>query len=274
MNRGKIKNFIIIVLLIFDAILLVILMQERLESAAARRQLRSDVTQVLSENGIEVASGVDIIAEGVNARSTLRDMELEKRLVERVIGSSEVTDEGGNIFMYFGSRGRASFRGTGEFAIEPASGSVLADGDPLACAERLMRRMGMDYADELTELTESPGSASVTFVCELGGMAVYNCRVSFSFANDSLVIITGRRAPDRSSEEGRGAVSAVTVLLRFVDLVRENGYICSSITALEEGYIIDASASGAGTLTPVWRISTDTGVHYISGADGSSEIII
>ena len=70
------------------------------------------------------------------------------------------------------------------------------------------------------------------------------------------------------------AVSGVpTALMRFLELTREKGHICSELRGLELCYAFSASASGEGSLTPTWLVVTDTGEFYINALTGREEVL-
>ena len=51
------------------------------------------------------------------------------------------------------------------------------------------------------------------------------------------------------------------------------GVICSELRGLELCYAFSASASGEGSLTPIWRVVTDTGEFYINAVTGREEVL-
>ena len=61
-----------------------------------------------------------------------------------------------------------------------------------------------------------------------------------------------------SSEEE--TLSAATVLVRFLAGVTEGGFVCSRIDEMNAGYLIVSGTTRPVELTPVWRITTDSGL--------------
>ena len=57
-----------------------------------------------------------------------------------------------------------------------------------------------------------------------------------------------------------------TVLVRFLNGMNQNGYVCSTITGMSMGYSATISAN---RLTPVWRMDTDTGRYYVNAITGA-----
>ena len=56
------------------------------------------------------------------------------------------------------------------------------------------------------------------------------------------------------AEPGREVISASTALLRFLEALNRDGYLCAQITALYPA----AQSTEAGTSLPLWVIETDT----------------
>ena len=86
-----------------------------------------------------------------------------------------------------------------------------------------------------------------------------------------LLVLTARlkARADRQQE----LIDVPTVLTRFLSLVLENGHVCSSLDKLELCYNMQANAAGEATLTPVWRIETDTGEFFINAVTGLQETV-
>ena len=133
-------------------------------------------------------------------------------------------------------------------------------------AEKLLRSIGVSavYASDNGEKTD--------FYCCFGGVPVYNAILSFTFSDTCLTMLTGTRLFDNAQRASEGdGMDSVSALLRFVEIVRTEGYICSRIDSISAGYSMTVSRSGASELAPVWRIGTDTGVLLIDA--GSGEVI-
>ena len=44
--------------------------------------------------------------------------------------------------------------------------------------------------------------------------------------------------------------------------------MCNRIDAIEEGYVTASSLAGPTVLTPVWRVTTDTGAYQLDAVTG------
>ena len=59
------------------------------------------------------------------------------------------------------------------------------------------------------------------------------------------------------------------MVIDFINGVSALGDVCSRIDAVEEGYVAAVSLSGPTALTPVWRITTDTGAYQLDTVTGA-----
>ena len=119
---------------------------------------------------------------------------------------------------------------------------------------------------------ETPAAGTVVLHPTLDGIPVYNAELRFRFVDGSLSLLSGTRIFDTAEkQESEGLLDSVSVLIRFLTIVREEGYICSRIESLAPGYIQTVTRSGVAELTPVWRIETDAGALVIDAESGKVE---
>lgn len=276
MDSVKVKNFIILVLLIVNAILLSVFVSDTLRERAQRSGAVEGAVQLLAENGISVAEDVDLSEREIETLSLARDTEHEERMVTNVLGNAAVSDQGGNILLYFGSRGEAGFRGTGGVEMNLHSGEYSARGDLTGCARGFARSLGLRTVSEPVSLNldEDSDEGTLELCCSYDGVRVINCVLSFTFADGELLGVYGTRVLDTvTGERQQELIDVPTVLTRFLSLVLENGHVCSSLDELELCYNMQANAAGEATLTPVWRIETDTGEFFINAVTGLQETV-
>ena len=76
--------------------------------------------------------------------------------------------------------------------------------------------------------------------------------------------LTGEPVPDASQTP----ITVATALISFSNGLNTLGDVCSRIDAITPGYVSAVSLSGPMTLTPVWRITTDTGAYQLDMVTG------
>ena len=141
MDSLKVKNFIILVLLIVNAVLLAVVISDRLRGDELWDQSVQGAVALLEENGIAVSADADLSTRSLNQRGVARSPEFEREAVDEVLGGMTTEDRGGGIIYYGGTYGEATFRGTGGFDIQfSASGAPEAED---------MERTALEYAKKL-----------------------------------------------------------------------------------------------------------------------------
>ena len=252
----------LIILVLLNLFLLGVVLSDSVEARRNDRETAASVTALLEENGLTVADGVVRMEPAPAPVSLSRDIAAESEKVRKLIGEYSPEDMGGNIIYYRGEKGQALLRGSGELDVVPYGAAVPLRGSPERTAEKLLRGIGVAavYAED-GEGTE--------FYCCCDGVPVYNAILSFTFSDTCLTMLTGTRLFDVVTRAAEGSgMDSVSALLRFVEIVRTEGYICSRIDSMSAGYYMTLSRSGAADLAPVWRIGTDTGVLLIDAESG------
>ena len=273
MDTAKVKNIIILVLLLVNLCLLALVAYDRIEAAGIRQRAEENVKAAFENSGISLTADVPW-GGTVDTFSLYRDKEKEHSMVRRVIGRCTVQDLGGNILFYKGTRGEARFRGTGEFQIMPTDGGIETGTDPIATATDVLRSMGFKVDASGASMVQEGQAITVVLSCCFRGETVYNCNVKFLFSTENLLLIDGRRPLERGDVGETETLDAATVLMRFLAEVRQAGLVCTEVHSVELGYQMDASAAGEGTMTPFWRIETDLGQNYINGVTGESGSLV
>ena len=262
MDKRKLERIILLILALLNVFLLSVVLSDSAENRRSARETAASVTALLEENGLSVAPGAVSIASAPAPAVLTRDIAIESEKVRKLIGEYTPEDVGGNIIYYRAEKGQALLRGSGEMDIVLNYGAVPLRGSQERTAERLLRSIGVSArpTDE---------GANVDFYCCCDGVPVYNAILSFTFSENSLTMLSGTRLFDGVTRSaGEGQLDSISALLRFVEIVRTEGYICSQVDSVEAGYTMTVTRSGVSELSPVWRIVTDTGPVLIDAGSG------
>lgn len=268
MDTGKIKNIIILVLLLLNAALGALLLSDKLAQDHFYREAEENFFLALEQRGL--AAGTDLSLPDVmpQAWSLERDPAVEQRMAETLLGSVRREDQGGNVYCYEGDTGTASFRGTGEFefVLELARDS----GNSRDTVLWILQKLGMEAS--AADLSVQPGTEGdvVDVICRWQGSQVRNCRVYFYFRGDILWRISGQRMFDIAAEEPGNYLSATRAVLCFLESDMAAASVLESVTP---GYAMSVLASGSCRLQPVWILETDTGMFQVNAVTGLSEQI-
>jgi len=274
MDSSKIKNIIIIILVFLNIVLLSISIYDARQSNAIDKTELRAAENILAKNGISVDDGVKLNKTAPRGCSVVRDGEQEQNNVCHLIGKGNTEDLGGNIRYYNSANGQASCRGTGEMDMLLEPGTVKSGKDVSKTALRTLEKLGLSGDGKLIDVIGDGNSYTVSVCCTWDNNTVYNAKMQFSFAGERLIMISGTRVFDVRTETSIvEPMNYTTAILRFIEIINENGYICSKITGFDAGYIMSVAVSGESVLTPVWRIETDTGVYYVNAENGRQETV-
>ena len=268
MDTGKIKNFVILVLAVANLFLLFVSASNAAREAEVRSAAKQELVELYARSGVSLSAPLDVYDAAPRAVELTRNMEAEMRIAEAVIGECTVVQQGGNIYVYNGARGDASFRGTGEFEMLLDYGVADMSGGAVDTASGILEDMGMERGSYTYE-DEGDGEYIVTFNCRYNGVDVYNARISFLFYGESLMMISGKRVFDApAASDQSDALSLGPALVRFLDEAESNGYIFTEVTGASAGYAMEVTVSGDCALSPVWYINTDAGDYTLSAVTG------
>lgn len=270
MEYSKIKNIIIIILLVVNMFFLALFIIGRIETGKLEKRSKEDVIHILSSYGISLDMSVIPVYSDLDSYEVLRDTESERSVAEAVLGKCQVYEPGGNIYQYTSPLGEAVFRGNGEFSITIAAGIAMSDSSLKGLGSYLSQlNIAADLKSADAEYDGGGSLSSIQFTALFEDVSIFNCRITMSFDGESLMSIHGRRLtspPSPSPSEPMIGVN--TALISFLSSVRESNLICNEIIAIAPGYSFSASVSGSGRLAPYWCITTDVGKYYVNGLTG------
>ena len=259
MNTARLKNIVILILLLANAFLLVLLFSRRAEENAAHERSVTQLTALLNADGIAFDSALlDGLPDTVLSVQPARDLAAEQALAEGIIGSVTSIDSGGGIYRYYSSDGLNSgsclIRSGG--ALEAAVSRAV--DDPAEFCADLCVPLGYRTFDLLSDGARTVVTAS-RFVGEL---EVCNASLMFTSVTGSCL------PPIVTSERGESALDAVTALVRFLDYRNASGAVCTGITWLSAGYLVQSTTSAPLQLVPVLRVDTDVYSNYVNIVTG------
>lgn len=273
MDNRILERIVISILLILNVFLLCVVLSDELESKRNTRDIEKSIEAVLQENEIALGEGAELVQSAPPRYILVRSVQQETEKVMRLFGDSTVQEDlGGNIMFYRSDLGQAVLRGNGEMDFLFSGGSFSAQSKIEKTAEHILKKIGF-FGERKPETVTSEGG-HLEYYCCYNGYPVYNAVLGFDFSGNSLYMLSGTRVFDvMKSEESDDLMDSVSVMLRFVELVKNKGFICSRVETLRAGYIMSVAVSGESTLIPVWRIETDTGTVLINASTGEVETL-
>lgn len=264
MEWPKLKNIILLILLVTNLFLLGLVGLREWDSAHYQAMARSDALEVLAKNNISMDKEALPRDVTLSAATVARDRTGEAALLSPLLGSVTEQSMGGGQMSYEGEKGHASLRSRGEFSVTLNPGACPLTGSLEQHAAQTLKQMGFDA--QAVSVQGDGESGSVTLLQRWNGVAVLNCRVEALYEGGDLVSLTGSRLSGTPAAAGSVELSAVTGLLRFLEQLADTGDVCSQINRMEAGYQLSSGLSDPAVLTPVWMFETDTGSYVLDPA--------
>lgn len=272
MEWQKLKNIILLILLVLNGFLLVLVGTRREESARYERTALEQTVQVLEKGGIQVDLDAVTPADGLVPIVVERNLEQEVKLVRALLDEDvEGSNRGGGLYLYRGELGEMSIRSSGEVSAKFEEDDYWSADRPEHHAAALLKKLGLDGMQ--TGVTESEGQTVVHIRQSWNGAAVFSCGLELVYRDGRLCSLSGTlltaEAGTGTAETGQ-VLTLPTALMRFSEEIAATGDVCSAVRSMEAGYRgTGQSLSGGTRLAPVWLMSTDTANYYLDCVTGA-----
>ncbi len=271
MRWSKIKNIIIILLLMVNGVLLALVGFRDWNTRQAQRETEERVVALLERSGIAYLPGdmpkdLGLTACRVITRTPGPEM------AQALLGPlrEELTAVEGYNVTYTGADGsQAVFSPSGEVRAQLAPGAAPLQGEEpgRAGAALIEERLGVQVREAGRQ--EENGSLELHYVQLWQGVPVPRMELVLTCKEGGITALRGRLLwGEEEPVTGEDTLTAPTALARFLDeLNRGEGYVCSQVTDLYPGYT--ASGTTTVTLTPSWFVETDTWRFAVDGYTGA-----
>lgn len=256
MRWSKIKNIIILLLVIVNGFLLALVGIRAWRTERGQRETRERMVGILANNGIEflpeeVPGALELASWQVN---TERPGETQAAALVGEVTETETTAAGTT---YVGVRGTVTFSDDGGVEAGFAPGGWSADRERVAAVTTEMLGALEVSSARVTERREEDDAVTVTVTQLWEGAPVFGQTLTFFWQGGEFVSLSGRylRGSGELAASGGSGITASTALTRFLTALNDGGYVCSQITGLSAGYL--SSGGETVSLTPAWFIETD-----------------
>jgi hypothetical protein len=260
----NIKKIVIWALVILNVFFLGFYLWGIYKDRAVKNEVLSNLSALFERYGIALST--ENIREGgeLAELKISRDIQLEQKLAESVLGLTERTDQGGGIYIYTGTNGRAEFKNGGTFSFK-FNGSVYGGSAGAEnTAKSILQTMGI--VTDSVIVTGEPDNERVGAVCAWERRPIFNARISFLFKDGSLAGINGTYAANTAETGNKTDMSScATSLMAFLNEVKNDRISCTQITGVSPGYYLEAPSD---SMVAVWSVHTETGVYYVDAVTG------
>lgn len=269
MEWSKIKNIVLLILVVLNSILLCMVLYRRQEARRYEAELRASTVSVLADKGIHVEEDTIPWEDQRAARTVLRSLEGEAALAERMLGTCRLVDT--SPYTYTGTAGSVRFRTNGEFILQYEGDSPFGPAEPGeegAHALQVLAELGLDA--EISELQDGNGTGVSVSVRQLWeGEPLFDCVSVLEYQDGQLRQISGKRLFGTPDNRGAESMSAAALLMDFMGELVSSGQVCNEITGVETGYTMTSTIHDAAVLKPVWYVTANTGVFELDAMTGS-----
>ncbi|MDE6107270.1 MAG: hypothetical protein K2F83_01165 [Oscillospiraceae bacterium] len=251
MRWTKIKNIVLLLLVVVNLFLLGLVGVRAWRTAQNDRLAQARMLQILENNGIAfLPAAFPGPMDLTGRRLTLTPV--DETRAAALVGEITAAETMGTRTIYRGERGVLTVTSSGEVTVDFFDRSSLTEEQVwqsleqlgLSCRETARRQDGGMVEVEACLLLEgAPLPGEVVTLTSNGDVP----------ANLSFRALLGSSESLPSSRE---SISAATALLRLLDALNRQGYICSRIDDLYAGYTL--SGAGPYTLEPTWFVEIDT----------------
>ena len=270
METPKLKNIVLLILVVTNLWLLVFVVRLEGQNRAQQKQARLEAIQFLEQKGVRVEEGQVPENMTLMPQTVERDLERESVLAAQLLGEGvKVQDRGAGVYRYFNERGSIQFHSDGSFSAQFARGLFSLreqwERDCLALLSKL------DFEGELLEVETEAGGDRLVFRQLWEDQPIFTQQVTLETQDGCVTGMTaGRRLVGQPvQDQSRTTVTVATALVEFFNGLNGLGDVCSRVDDITQGYAAGTSLSGPMTLTPVWRIGTDTGAYQLDLVTGA-----
>lgn len=266
MPWSKMKNIILVILAVTNLALLALVGGNAIQGRRLLSRAREQSIQFLRNRGVEVDESVIPQSMELLPQTVERDLAGEERAAAALLGSPvSAESRGGEVYRYFNENGSIQFHNDGTLSAQLEEGAFPVDGDRAAGCAGLMAKMGFQGT-----VLHSSGD-EFTFRQTWKGIPLFTQQVTLVCRGTSVSAITsGRQILGKpQADTSRETITVATALIDFFNGIGTLGDVCNRIDAIEPGYAAAASLSGSILLTPVWRVTTDTGAYQLDTVTGA-----
>lgn len=263
MERYRLKNIIILILLLVNVSLMSSLFYRQAEKHTMMQRTEDELISLFSAYDITLSPGTISWKTPPGEISMSRSAELEQELAAFLLGSDFRSAAQGGINIYSSASASLQTRTNGEFDAV----FYHAPEDTGAFCKELCALLSCSAP---TFSLDEQGNGSASAVCQYENQPVYNAAVTFTLENGLITAVSGMLLPaDGISRTTGEELSCPAALTAFLDMLLEEGTVGSSILNTYVCYELQRTPASAISLNSVWCIETDVSNYYVNSMTGT-----
>ena len=271
MEWAKIKNIIILILILLNVVLLFLVAQREIMTERSLQTARNNAIEVIRSNGVTLQDETVPREMKLQPMQVVRELEQERKLAAELLGENVAVEaRGGDVYRYYSDAGWIQFHNAGEFSAEFSEDVVpMAGRDPVEHAAAVLKQIGFD--GQLLKHEVENGAGTISFRQELDTVPILGCQATLVYADGQLRRIEDgcRLNGTPSANVEKSTISVATALMRLFNGMRELGDIYNQIESITPAYNLSVDLSGMAGLTPIWYVKTDTATYQLDATTGA-----
>lgn len=264
MERAKLKNIALLILLITNLLLLVFVVRQEWSVRRADALARESALGFLADRGVQVDE--DVVPKTVSLLPQVveRDREGEAKSAQALLKGEVIAEfRGGEVYRYYNGNGFIQFHSDGSFSAELTPGAYSLTENRDSTVPALLKTLSFE-GEEMAWPQDS-----VIVRQNWQGTPLFSQRVTVQWENGWVTALSGRRLMGQPEEDpGRSTLTVASALIHFFNGLNGLGDVCSRVDGIAQGYVSAVSLNAPGVLTPVWWITTDTGAYQLDLVTG------
>lgn len=263
MNLSKVKNYIIIILVIANSILAGLFAVRSLAESASIKRADAQLIELLAAQGIIVT---ELPEETVTSLVLLRDIEAERVAATAALGEADMRELASGFYQYQNENGVATFRGVGRFEISFNNSAVYdAETRGSACHTLLVKMGFLNVSEGYDEHENENGGVTLTFWQGIEKNLLFNARAVFEFSGDGqLLSVSGTLALGTAQPADRTECKSAGAALLLFSVSHD-----IEVESIELGYRLKPLTAESVLLTPEWRVADLDSEYYLDGFTGA-----
>lgn len=269
MEWSKVKNIMLLMLVVTNLILLIFVVVPLSQAEKDESDGRQSAISLLASRGITVDDRTVPDSINLSPQTITLSRDDEATLAANLLGENPtIQDLGGNVLQYSSSLGIVRFHSSGELTAQFEIGAhPLGDSSSQLHGSTIIESLNMTAS--LTAITRDDEGFTLIYSQLWDGVLLPQYGISLYYQNDSLYQISdAQRLSGTAVVDESTSFSVATALMQFLTQIHELGDICRTITEITPAYGASTSLSGTVQLSPLWLITTDTGSYQLDLLSG------
>ena len=263
MERYRLKNIIILILVLVNLSLLSSLLYSQKEKHGILRRTEDELVQLFAASDITLARSAISWDTPPASISMSRSSDQERELAQLLLGSPFRETSQGGINTYYSGNGTLQIRSNGSY--EATLFHFSTD-----TAEFLKSfSSAFSYSEPIFSLDED-GTGSASLTCLYENRPVYNAGAQLVLTEGKITSVSGTLLPKIGSLLGETEpLSCSAALTTFLQMRLTEGTVGSSILSTHLCYEFQSTSASAISLSSAWCIETDVATYYVNASTGT-----